>query len=80
MEIMYGNFIWKLNMEIIYGNYIWKFHGFPGARHMGGPGTRATRYERQTSANKNTPWKKVIGPTKSGSGVQKMDIYIYIYI
>jgi len=47
---------------------------------MGGPGTRATRYERQTSADKTTPWKKVIGPTKSGRSVQKMDIYIIIYI
>ena len=43
---------------------------------MGGPGTRATRYERQTSADKTTPWKKVIGPAKSGGSVQKMDIYI----
>ena len=71
MEITYGNFIWKLYMVIIYGNQ---------ARHMGGPGTRATRYERQTSADKTTPWKKVIGPTKSGRSVQKMDIYIIIYI
>jgi hypothetical protein len=26
MEIIYGNYIWKLDMEIIYGNYIWKLY------------------------------------------------------